>query len=166
VSNPTAETTDQDAIANTIAALTDPVAISNAIQSQATTDPRGGAEPSSFENGGAPIAAAGPVGPGAASAAPVDIAIKAVIVSGANSPWGAVQREAGVRNITVTGGVIALGGTPLPGEPPPGSAQPVWLRFIPDPRLLNGSAIPPVLPNVIDIRWLNCPIQVVENPGN
>jgi hypothetical protein len=31
---------------------------------------------------------------------------------------------------------------------------------------LNGSAIPPVLPNVIDIRWLNCPIQVVENPGN
>jgi hypothetical protein len=172
-----AVTTDQTAVtnntendvANTIAALTDPVAISNAIQSEAITDPRGGAAPSSFDNGGAPLAAAGPVGPGAGApppAAPVDIAINAVIVSGANSPWGAVQRGSGVRNMTVTGGIVALGNTPLAGEPPPGTPQPAWLRLIPDPRLLDGSVIPPVVPNLIDIRWLNCPIQVVENPNN
>jgi hypothetical protein len=23
--------------------------------------------------------------------------------------------------------------------------------------------IPPVVPNIIDIRWLNCPIKVIEN---
>jgi hypothetical protein len=34
----------------------------------------------------------------------------------------------------------------------------------PDPRLLDGSVIPPVVPNLIYIRWLNCPLQVVENP--
>jgi hypothetical protein len=89
-----------------------------------------------------------------------------VIVSGANSPWGAVQRGAGLRNITVTGGIVALGTTPLLGEPAPGSPQPGWLRVIPDPRLLGGSVIPPVVPNLIDIRWLNCPIQVIDNLSN
>jgi len=90
--------------------------------------------------------------------------INAVIVSGANSAWGAVQRGSGVRNITVTGGIIALGKTPLPGEPLAGSQQPDWLRVIPDPRLLDGSVIPPVVANLIDIRWLNCPINVIKNP--
>jgi hypothetical protein len=52
----------------------------------------------------------------------------------------------------------------LVGEPPPGSPQPAWLRIIPDPRLLDGSVISPVVPNLIDIRWLNCPIEVVDNP--
>jgi hypothetical protein len=94
------------------------------------------------------------------------VAINAVVVSGANSPWGAVQRAPGVGNVTVTGGIIALGKTPLPGENPPGSPQPAWLRVIPDLRLLNGSVIPPVVPNIIDIRWLNCPIEVIENPAN
>jgi hypothetical protein len=70
-----------------------------------------------------------------------------------------------VRNITVTGGLIALGGPPLAGELPPGSPQPAWLRVIPDPRLLDGSVIPPVAPNLIDIRWLNCPIEVIDNPA-
>jgi hypothetical protein len=69
-----------------------------------------------------------------------------------------------VRNVTVTGGIIALGTTPLAGEPPPRTPQPAWLRVTPDPRLLNGSVIPPIVPNLIDIRWLNCPIEVVENP--
>ena len=103
---------------------------------------------------------------GSPPSAPVDVAINAVIVSGANSPWGAVQRAPGVRNVTVTGGIIALGKTPLPGEPPPGSPQPAWLRVVPDLRLLDGTVIPPVVPNIIDIRWLNCPIEVIENPGN
>ena len=96
-----------------------------------------------------------------APAAPVDIAINAVIVSGAHSPWGAVQRGPGVRTITVTAGIIALGATPLPGEPPPGSARPGWLRVIRDPRLLNGSVIRRLCPtssisagSVARSKWL------------
>ena len=139
----------------------------------ATTDPRGGevSSPGSTNGGvggdvvGGPVGSVPPAG-GSPPAAPVDVAINAVIVSGANSPWGAVQRAPGVRNVTVTGGIIALGKTPLPGEPPPGSPQPAWLRVVPDLRLLDGSVIPPVVPNIIDIRWLNCPIEVIENPAN
>jgi hypothetical protein len=133
----------------------------------ATTDPRGGEEPPSGLTNGSVVGGPGGAVPptGGAPAAPVDVEIDAVIVSGANSPWGAVQRAPGVRNVTVVGGIIALGKTPLPGEPPPGSHQPDWLRVVPDLRLLNGSVIPPVVPNIIDIRWLNCPIEVIENPA-
>ena len=148
----------------------------DAIQAIATTDPRGGEEVSPGSNNGGvaggpggvvggPVGSVPPAG-GSPPATPVDVAINAVIVSGANSPWGAVQRAPGVGNVTVTGGIIALGKTPLPGEPPPGSPQPAWLRVVPDLRLLNGSVIPPVVPNIIDIRWLNCPIQVIENPAD
>ena len=88
----------------------------------------------------------------------VDVAINAVIVSAAQSPWDAIRRAPGVRNVIVTGGIIALGKTPIPGEIPGGGPQPAWLRLIPDLRLLNGSAIPPVVPNVIDVRIMDCPI--------
>jgi hypothetical protein len=167
------------AVATDEAPTTDPTMVNtqesplDAIQAIATTDPRGGEEvsPGSTSGGVAGGVVGGPVGsvpPAGRSppAAPVDVAINAVIVSGANSPWGAVQRAPGVRNVTVTGGIIALGKTPLPGEPPPGSPQPAWLRVVPDLRLLDGSVIPPVVPNIIDVRWLNCPIEVIENPGD
>ena len=160
--NPTTENTEESPL--------------DAIQAIATTDPRGGEEVSPGSTNGEVVdspdgVAGGAVGSvpsvgGSPPAAPVDVAINAVIVSGANSPWGAVQRAPGVRNVTVTGGIIALGKTPLPGEPPPGSPQPAWLRVVPDLRLLDGSVIPPVVPNIIDIRWLNCPIEVIENPAN
>jgi len=154
------------------APTTPPVSVSqdesplDAIQAIPTTDPRGGEEPiPGSTNGDVLAGAGGSVFPGrGAPSAPIDVEIDAVIVSGANSPWGAVQRAPGVRNVTVVGGIIALGKTPLPGEPPPGSPQPEWLRVVPDLRLLNGSVIPPVVPNIIDIRWLNCPIEVIENP--
>jgi hypothetical protein len=160
-----AEAVDTEAVATTVE--NSPVSPLDAIQSQATTDPRGGSASSSFETGFpvAPAAAGGPVPPLAAGAAPpagpVDITINAVIVSGASSPWHAVQRAPGVRNVVVNGGIIAWGKTPLPGEPPP-SPQPDWLHVNPDPQLVNGSVIPPVVPNIIDIRWLNCPIEVIE----
>jgi hypothetical protein len=71
----------------------------------------------------------------------------------------------GVGTVTVVGGIVALGKTPIPGEIPGGGPQPDWLRLIPDLRLLNGSMVPPVVPNIMDIRWMNCPIQVKEpNP--
>jgi hypothetical protein len=62
-------------------------------------------------------------------------------------------------------GVIALGKTPIDGEPAGGGSQPAWLQLIPDLRLLNGSVFPPVVPNVIDIRILSCPIQISYPSG-
>jgi hypothetical protein len=46
----------------------------------------------------------------------------------------------------------------------PGGPEPAW-GVIPDLDLLNGSKIPPVMPNIIDIRWMYFPIKVEEkNP--
>ena len=130
----------------------------DAIMSIPTTDPRGGEVVSPPVNNGIPGGAAPALG--GSGAAPVDIAINAVIVSAAQSPWDAIRKAPGVRNVIVTGGIIALGKTPIPGEIPGGGPQPAWLRLIPDLRLLNGSAIPPVVPNVIDVRIMNCPITI------
>ena len=144
-------------------APTDPTTITvtpelAAIMSIPTTDPRGGEEVAPAVTNGVPGGAAPALGgPGAA---PVDVAINAVIVSAAQSPWDAIRRAPGVRNVIVTGGIIALGKTPIPGEIPGGGPQPAWLRLIPDLRLLNGSAIPPVVPNVIDVRIVNFPITI------
>ena len=49
---------------------------------------------------------------------PVDVGINAVIVSGTQSPWDAIGKVPGVGTVTVTGGIIALGKTPIPGEAP------------------------------------------------
>src|SRR5271166_2582161 len=133
-----------------------------AIMSIPTTDPRGGEEVPAPVNNGAPVGAAPALG--GSGAAPVDVVINAVIVSAAQSPWDAIRRAPGVRNVIITGGIIALGKTPIPGEIPGGGPQPAWLRLIPDLRLLNGSAIPPVVPNVIDVRIMNCPIKIVDPP--
>jgi hypothetical protein len=90
-------------------------------------------------------------------------------VSGAPSPWEAIGKVPGVRNVVVTGDIIALGDTPL-AKPPAGvsvgSAEnpPIWVKFKPDLRLLNGSVFPPVVPNVIDIRILSYTEEVIENP--
>jgi hypothetical protein len=161
--------TDPTTVTNTAveeaptAALTaiDNVSPLDAIQAIATTDPRGGEIVSAPVNNGIPGGAAPALGgPGAA---PVDVAINAVIVSAAQSPWDAIRRAPGVRNVIITGGIIALGKTPIPGEIPGGGPQPAWLRLIPDLRLLNGSAIPPVVPNVIDVRIMNCPIKIEDS---
>src|SRR5271165_3349674 len=148
VTNPTNPTPVNNAVTPELAA----------IMSIPTTDPRGGEGVVRTVNSGVPGGAAPALGgPGAA---PVDVAFNAVIVSAAQSPWDAIRRAPGVRNIIVTGGIIALGKTPIPGEIPGGGPQPAWLRLIPDLRLLNGSAIPPVVPNVIDVRIMNCPIKI------
>jgi hypothetical protein len=67
-----------------------------------------------------------------------------------------------VRNVYVTGGIIALG-QGLPGELPPGSAQPKWLHVIPDVRLERGERFPPVVPNIIDVRIMYFPVEA--DPG-
>jgi hypothetical protein len=81
-----------------------------------------------------------------------DVAVHAVIVSGVQSPWNAISKAPGVRNITLTGGLIALGKASRPGETAPSGPPPSFLKVIPNPQLLNGSIIPPVVPNVIDVR--------------
>jgi hypothetical protein len=77
------------------------------------------------------------------------------------SPWDAITRAPGVRNVTVVGGIIALGQTPLPGEVlvPGGRPPPRWLRLIPDRRLESGEIFPPVVPNIIDVRILYFPVE-------
>ena len=129
----------------------------DAIQAVATTDPRGGFFPvneADADSGTTGIPFGGP------RKASVDVHINAVIVSAAQSPWDAIEKAPGVGNVIVTGGIIAMGKAPIDGEIPGGGPQPLWLRLFPDLRLLNGSAIPPVVPNVIDIRILSCPIQI------
>jgi len=111
-----------------------------------------------------------PVGPILGSAGS-DVGINAVIVTGARTPWEAVGKVAGVRNVFVTGGIIALGETAL-ARPSPGVAvgaadnPPAWLKFKPDSRYLNGSVFPPVVPNVIDIRTVSYTEEAIENPLN
>jgi hypothetical protein len=137
----------------------------DAIQDEALTDPRGGSDPGPFTGPGLPdVASATTIPPGefVPTGPLVNVEIHAVIVSAAQSPWDAIHRAPGVSTVTVIGGIVALGKTPIPGEIPGGGPQPHWLRVIPDLRLLNGSMIPPVVPNIIDIRWLNCPIRVEE----
>jgi len=89
----------------------------SAIMSIPTTDPRDGEAPISGSTNGDVVGGAGgsvpPTG-GAPPAAPVDLEIDAVIVSGANSPWGAVQRAPGVRNITVEEALSRWGRHPCP----------------------------------------------------
>ena len=105
-----------------------------------------------------------PAAPGLASSpgggpAGEDVRINAVIVTGAVTPWGAIRKVAGIRNVYVTGGIIALGQTPLPGELPPGSPQPKWLHVIPDLSLERDERFPPVVPNIIDVRIMYFPVQ-------
>jgi hypothetical protein len=137
-----------------------------AIEDIATTDPRGGFAPSNVPGPGGTLGPGGTVPPGGTVRnAPVDVRINAVIVSAAQSPWDPITKAPGVRNVIVTGGIIALGKTPIAGEIPGGGPQPAWLRLIPDLDLCSGKKIPPVVPNVIDIRIMNCPIKITYPNG-
>jgi hypothetical protein len=100
-----------------------------------------------------------------------DVSINAVIVSGAPTPWEAIGKSLGVRNVAITGALIALGDRKLPGPPPgivTGAADdpPSWLKFNPNLRYLNGEIFPPIVPNVIDIRIVYYTEEAIENPSN
>jgi hypothetical protein len=75
-----------------------------------------------------------------------DSSIHAVIISGLSDPAKVIASP----NVTLTGGVIALGKSPTPAATPS-----IWspgLRIIPDYALLTGEKIPPVTPNILDVR--------------
>jgi hypothetical protein len=88
-----------------------------------------------------------PPSPPAQAAAPVPTPrtaaqIHALIISGQSNVASVVRGKA-----QVTGGLIALGRA--------AQAAQSWdpgVQIIPDPELLNGSKIPPVTPNLIDVR--------------
>lgn len=157
----TADTTD----ASALDAATDPTtenAVSeplDAIMDMALTDPRGGVESSPSQNPGLVGASS------LASGGSQDVAIHAVIISGALSPWDAILKAPGIGHVTLTGGLISLGKTSQPGEPIAGGKPPAFLKIIPDPKLLNGSIIPPIVPNVIDVRIVDYSVTA-EMPGN
>jgi hypothetical protein len=72
--------------------------------------------------------------------------IHAVIVSGLSDPAQVIVSS----NVTLTGGIIALGKN---GSSP--STPTAWssgLKIIPDYALLTGEKNPPVTPNIIDVR--------------
>jgi hypothetical protein len=85
-----------------------------------------------------------PPPPSAPAGAPSNI--HAVIVSGLSDPAKIIVSS----NVTLTGGIVALG---KDGSPP--STSSAWspgLKIIPDYALLTGEKIPPVTPNIIDVR--------------
>ena len=138
----------------------------------AITTPWGGVPaPIALENSGQPGPSgnplpAGPRNPGAIPLPPTTGApssrrtqIHAVIVSNLSDPSQVLSG-----NVDLTGGIIALG-------PPTGSLKPGrWdprVRIIPDPDLLNGSKIPPLVPNVIDVRITHYEVtRTMESQGS
>ncbi len=82
--------------------------------------------------------------PSAPSGAPSNI--HAVIVSGLSDPARVVVSP----NVILTGGIVALGkNNPTASTP---SAWSPGLKIIPDYGLLTGEKIPPITPNIIDVR--------------
>jgi hypothetical protein len=95
-----------------------------------------------------PPAVGGPVaGPPIAPVAPVPTTIHAVIISGRSDPAKVVTAST---NVTLTGGVVALGKNPGSSGVPSNWAS--GLRIVPDDALLTGDKIPPITPNIIDVR--------------
>jgi hypothetical protein len=72
--------------------------------------------------------------------------IHAVIISGLSDPAKVIVSP----NVTLTGGVIALGKNATPPATPSSWSQ--GLRILPDHALLTGEKIPPVTPNILDVR--------------
>jgi hypothetical protein len=76
---------------------------------------------------------------------PASASIHAVIISGRSDPAKIVTSQ----NVTLTGGVVALGKDPAPAAP---SSWTTGLHIVPDEALLTGAKIPPLTPNIIDVR--------------
>jgi hypothetical protein len=72
--------------------------------------------------------------------------VHAVIISGLSDPTKVIASP----NVIVTGGIVALGKDVSPA--PAASAWSPGLRIVPDYGLLTGEKIPPVTPNILDVR--------------
>ena len=72
--------------------------------------------------------------------------IHAVIISGLSDPTKIIASP----NVQLTGGIVALGKNSSSSSTP--STWSPGLEIIPDYALLTGNKIPPVTPNIIDVR--------------
>ena len=79
--------------------------------------------------------------------------IHAVIISGLSDPAKVITSP----NVTLTGGLVALGKATAAGGT--ASAWSSGLRILPDYQLLTGIKIPPVTPNIIDVRIVRQQVQ-------
>jgi hypothetical protein len=91
--------------------------------------------------------------------------IHAVVISGLSDPAKIVVSP----NVTLTGGVVALGKNPAPPATP--SSWSPGLRIVPDYALLTGEKIPPVTPNILDVRIVRQEVtadfpSTTPQPGN
>ena len=86
--------------------------------------------------------------------------IHAVIISGLSDPAKVIASP----DVTLTGGLVALGKANAAG----GTAS-TWspgLRILPDYELLTGTKIPPVTPNILDVRIVRQQVQAdFPSPG-
>lgn len=97
--------------------------------------------------GGNGVTTQNPTSPASPPVAPtVASSIHAVIISGLSDPAKVIASP----NVTLTGGIVALGkasdSSPVP------SSWSLGMRILPDYDLLTGTKIPPVTPNILDVR--------------
>jgi hypothetical protein len=97
--------------------------------------------------GGNGVTTLSPTSPASPPVAPiVRSSIHAVIISGLSDPAKVIASA----NVTLTGGIVALGKVNFSSGP--SSAWSPGLRILPDYDLLTGTKIPPVTPNILDVR--------------
>src|SRR5258708_1576773 len=85
--------------------------------------------------------------------------IHAGIISGLSDPAKVITSP----NVTLTGGIVALGKNT---SQPTSSAWSRRLRVIPDYGLLTGEKIPPVTPNILDVRIVRQEVTADFPPPN
>jgi hypothetical protein len=79
--------------------------------------------------------------------------IHAIIISGLSDPAKVIASL----NVTLTGGLVLLG-----KANPAGGTVSTWslgMRILPEYELLTGTRIPPVTPNIIDVRIVRQQVQ-------
>ena len=120
--------------------------------------PGGAEEPGTFSPG-TPAPPTEPLPPTTGTPPARRAQIHAVIVSNLSDPSQVLSG-----NVNLTGGIIALG-PPKPSQKP-GHWDPN-VHITPDPDLLNGSKIPPIVPNVIDVRITHYEVtSTIESQGS
>ena len=157
-----------DAVANPFGGVPGTVALQNTIANGAGAEPVPGSPGVSTNPGnpGSPGSPgrepnSAPPPPTAETPAKTRAEIHAVIVSGLADPSQVLRG-----NVHLTGGIVALGSPDSSAPQPPGRWDPD-VKITPDPELLNGHKIPPLVPNVIDVRIMHHEISAtMESAGS
>lgn len=100
---------------------------------------------------------------------PTTVAFNGIAVTGGNDPWTGVGTTQNVTNFTITGGLELMGdpvnptgnavtnlgaGSSLTQIPTTGPNTGI-LKIVPDLTLLNGTQLPKIVPNVLDVQISN-----------